>query len=1572
MTKARKRYVLFSLCLAAFGVLLAVGFIGSTQALTSGIIKMQLSDNDFGLGSGGGACSGSQVGPLVSNPAQGGIWTAWFGDNDNYDPACIRAWLAGNSAVTDGIGKDTDMRVCVQIYDGGGLFGWGGGTGSQKCSPWASAGGGLSGWASDENDLWAIDKARFKIETSDDTQSGAMKGKRISDLSVALQVSSSGCPGDVGTLESTASSSVGGGYSGWAHDSGSRYDSIGCVRVRLLAKTELNGPEATLSGTSTVQLYNSVNVPWNVQYINTTTGCSLAGRFADGTIADASTTIMVNGSGTKTSVAITQPITYLLYCNGNKPGTTVTATKTITPFSGAAPGITLRMDPVTGLAAGNNSVATVAVQNTTGAALSCQTMGYDTNGNVIDATDAPFTVPPQSATVDKGFIEETIYLTSGSLWTVPYDWNSTQNTIEVIGGGGGGGKDTGGGGSGGNGGGGGGAYAKVTNITLSPASILGYQVGSGGGGQEDGGDTFLCNSSSNCGSIASSSVVIGAKGGQGGGVAHGNQYQGGLGGGQTGNTGSVGQIIYKGGNGGTLSSNGWGGAGGGGAAGPNGDGKSGGRLAASGNQGGAGGGGAGGGSSTAGGNSSGSGGGAGGNNYLGTGGGAAANPGVNGGGGGGGNCCNGATAKNGGNGIEWDSTHGAGGGGGGGVDNTTSNKPGDGGLYGGGGGGAGDDSNNTVGNGGQGIIVIKYTHPVQGNYLYLTSNAGDCGANCWTVPSDWNNSANSIELIGGGGGGGRATTNTPGGGGGGGGAYTLATNVTLTPGSQVRYVVGAGGASTTGNGASGGDSYICNSKTSCNSYNASAVVASARGGSGGQTNGSRGAGGTTAGIGAIKYAGGTGGLAANWGAAGGGGAGGPLGQGGAGSDPEQNAGQTHGTGGGGNGGGSKGAGNTNANNGGGNNAQGIGGGAGAQACRGGDGTYGGGGGGGGGNNNASSCSNSDGKRHIGGNGSTGIEWDATHGSGGGGGGAGVTYSSSVEVFYGGNGGLYGGGGGGGSSADSARGDGGIGAQGIIVIKYTPQTVKTTKVYLTTGTSWPVPSDWNSNANTIEVIGAGGGGAQGWGNARGGNGGAGGAYSKINNLSLTPGNTVTYVIGAGGNAGVSTSGGAGGDTYFNGANCGASSVCAKGGNGGTKSSSSLSAAGGSAASGVGATKFSGGSGGGAASYGGGGGGGAAGPLGSGGGGQGGSTSYGAGFGGGGGGGGSDASASSATIWTGTAGGNNASGSGGGSADKCNPGGAGSNGGGGGGGGGDNITSACASNKTNRTGGAGGAGVDWSASYGSGGGGGGGGTIGNGSAASPGGAGGLYGAGGGGGGWNSGGGAAGAAGAQGIIVITYSEGGIGIADNTEAHTSTHTIVQTTDFKVTCLDLGNNPSYSSIVRITIPNCSLDGKTIPNGGQDNFYKYTTATLPQGQTCSQSGNVGIRTCSIGGVLGVGDGAQFQYASCLDQSAVVIKANQQTGTASVRKNSQVNITWDGGNAESCTVTSSDSNDLKFPKTTTAEGSLDDSGTVIATTNAGFVLTTVSQKTVYTARCTLGNNTNQASVTVNILPTIIEL
>jgi hypothetical protein len=138
---------------------------------------------------------------------------------------------------------------------------------------------------------------------------------------------------------------------------------------------------------------------------------------------------------------------------------------------------------------------------------------------------------------------------------------------------------------------------------------------------------------------------------------------------------------------------------------------------------------------------------------------------------------------------------------------------------------------------------------------------------------------------------------------------------------------------------------------------------------------------------------------------------------------------------------------------------------------------------------------------------------------------------------------------------------------------TVATVQTPKVIvLTSGTSFTVPSDWNSSNNTVEVIGAGGSGSASslWNRC----GAGGGAYSAATNIALTPGASISYQIGVGG-AGVAnyTFGKTGGDTWFNGSSISSASVSAQGGTGGTTAPGT----GGQASSGIGSVKFSGGNG-----------------------------------------------------------------------------------------------------------------------------------------------------------------------------------------------------------------------------------------------------------------------------------------------------------------------------------------------------------------------------------------------------------
>jgi hypothetical protein len=106
-----------------------------------------------------------------------------------------------------------------------------------------------------------------------------------------------------------------------------------------------------------------------------------------------------------------------------------------------------------------------------------------------------------------------VYLTSGSTWIVPDDWNPLNNTIEAIGAGGGGGGGTLGGG------GGGGNYSRTDNYAgWLPGQTIGLVVGAGGSGGSpgngggSGGHSGLTNTAGNA-------WVCLAYGGSGGGVS---------------------------------------------------------------------------------------------------------------------------------------------------------------------------------------------------------------------------------------------------------------------------------------------------------------------------------------------------------------------------------------------------------------------------------------------------------------------------------------------------------------------------------------------------------------------------------------------------------------------------------------------------------------------------------------------------------------------------------------------------------------------------------------------------------------------------------------------------------------------------------------------------------------------------------------------------------------------------------------------------------------------------------------------------------------------------------------------
>jgi hypothetical protein len=303
-----------------------------------------------------------------------------------------------------------------------------------------------------------------------------------------------------------------------------------------------------------------------------------------------------------------------------------------------------------------------------------------------------------------------IFLTSGTSWTVPSDWNNTNNSIEVIGGGGGGGpgySDASGSGGEGGGAGGAGGYSKIINATLAAGTTVTVAIGGAGTGGTSpgaglagsngtaGGDTYLCSSTSSCTSITDSSVIVGAKGGAGG--NSGAPSVVGAGGAGGASASGIGTTRFNGGTGGT-----------------------GGGTASAAGGGGGGGGGAGGASSNG---NNGTNGGVGTNTFFGPGG---QGDGTAGGAGGATNGANGST------GTEYDGSHGSGGGGAGGngIGNGSGTNAGNGGTYGSGGGGGGGNGSKhgTGGSGGAaqpGLIRIVYNYVSQSNFRFRSDDGNE-------------------------------------------------------------------------------------------------------------------------------------------------------------------------------------------------------------------------------------------------------------------------------------------------------------------------------------------------------------------------------------------------------------------------------------------------------------------------------------------------------------------------------------------------------------------------------------------------------------------------------------------------------------------------------------------------------------------------------------------------------------------------------------------------------------------------------------------------------------------------------
>lgn len=339
-----------------------------------------------------------------------------------------------------------------------------------------------------------------------------------------------------------------------------------------------------------------------------------------------------------------------------------------------------------------------------------------------------------------------IFLSTGTSYNTPGDWQDTGHTVELYGAGGNGGAASTGVSYRPGAGGGGGGYIKLTYSSGSTGTAFTYSIGAANTATGVRTNTTWQSTTTTNSWYATSGLAGGAGG---------TSTTGGTGGG-SGSIGTPSPVTYTntfsalGGNGGNTAATTCSGGGGGGGAGPNGAGGNGGTSTVSGYGGGGGGGANGGGNGTNASNANGgnggngrsaSGSGSGGTSTTTNGSGGTISTGA--GGGGGYFTASAANSVFGGDGagdeVYYVGSEGPGGGGGGGgscSQNTAGANTlgGWGALYGGGGGGAGGTRNATstrdAGQGSQGLIVITYT-PV--STLYWVSGTGLWDA----LPSKW-------------------------------------------------------------------------------------------------------------------------------------------------------------------------------------------------------------------------------------------------------------------------------------------------------------------------------------------------------------------------------------------------------------------------------------------------------------------------------------------------------------------------------------------------------------------------------------------------------------------------------------------------------------------------------------------------------------------------------------------------------------------------------------------------------------------------------------------------------------------
>ena len=329
-----------------------------------------------------------------------------------------------------------------------------------------------------------------------------------------------------------------------------------------LGTSTLNVSSATqavlMSATTASAASSTINLTNNTTTTSRT--ISFSGAFAVGTIniggnTSISTTTILGG-GTITSLISTKTVAHTVRCSN-------TAALTINNW-----GITGTLGNV--VTVNSNTVNTARIITYTASQLNLNYMSIkDINFSYTLGASNPYLIYANNSTnggnnTGVAFIDGTTSkayrLTTGTSFTVPVGWNSSNNNIYMLGAGGGGAQAAiSGNNRAAGGGGGGGGFTAITNFSTTAGSTITYAVGLSISNQNGGNTTWNAGAYTAGGGLRGTATTVPLSTGGAGGT--GSTFNGGSGG-----AGSFG----------TVAATGYGAGGGGGAGGVNGNGGNGG------------------------------------------------------------------------------------------------------------------------------------------------------------------------------------------------------------------------------------------------------------------------------------------------------------------------------------------------------------------------------------------------------------------------------------------------------------------------------------------------------------------------------------------------------------------------------------------------------------------------------------------------------------------------------------------------------------------------------------------------------------------------------------------------------------------------------------------------------------------------------------------------------------------------------------------------------------------------------------------------------------------------------------